>query len=424
MKNVTVVFFAARRYWPEEEILRETYENLKGKIGIDSSFLVSDGEIPEALRRDANSILVAVPMSGAVQKDISGLMRRYPCGVIYAAYVKGNAGREDECRMLEKNAAPTVMDCWGVLRQHHPCVKLALNREQLFSYLRVFGAYNAMKGAKLLLIGETEPWVISSSRMPADYGKMGIRIEKVPQQEVLDRYGKMTDADGAVYYHTFKNGACKIQEPEESDLKNAARMTAAFVRILEEYNADGLAIACFDLLKSGTTSCLAVSYLNNNTEKIAACEGDLDSACTMLFMKKLTRGNLWMANPALYPGGLVNFSHCTAPVSVDSGCACSYSLRSHHESGIGVSLQVELPAHRRLTACRISGAENKITIQTGTSQAGEYLPCCRTQLYVKFDDFNQYIETALGCHQVFCFEEIQKEAKLLAQMLGLECITI
>ena len=421
--DITTVFFAAKRYWQNEEVLTAAYENLKIQLGAENAFLVTDGEIPADLQSDISENIVIVPMSGAIQKSVVETANRYKRAVIYAAYIKGNSGAKTENLMLENNAAPTVMDCWSVLRQNHPYAQLALDREALESYIRVFKAYDTIKGSKLLLIGETEPWVVSASHNVKDYEKLGITIEKVSQQEVLDLYEKAQDKDAEIYYHKFKDNACKIQEPDEDDLENAARMTSVFMGILEKYNADGMAIACFDLLKSGTTSCLAVSYINDCTQKIAACEGDLDSACTMLFMKKLCSGNLWMANPGLYPGGLVNFSHCTAPVSVDCGCDCSYMLRSHHESGIGVSLQVELPAKRRVTACRISGSCNKITIQNGTTETGEYLPSCRTQLYVRFDDFSQYIDTALGCHQVFCFEDIKKEAQMLSDLMGIECIT-
>ena len=138
-----------------------------------------------------------------------------------------------------------------------------------------------------------------------------------------------------------------------------------------------MAIACFNLLSLGTTSCLGVSYINDCTAQMAACEGDLDSAVTMLMMKRLTDTKPWMANPGLHPKGIVNFSHCTAPLAVDGRQDCPYILRSHHESGIGVSLQVEIPGSVRLTACRVSGVWGTFTgagRDGGTGPAGRMLP--------------------------------------------------
>ena len=79
----------------------------------------------------------------------------------------------------------------------------------------------------------------------------------------------------------------------------------------------------------------------------------MDSAITMLIMKRLTNDNVWMANPNIQSDGMVNFVHCNAPVRIN-GEDCKYILINHHESGIGVSTQVELPENIKITVCRIS----------------------------------------------------------------------
>jgi hypothetical protein len=142
----------------------------------------------------------------------------------------------------------------------------------------------------------------------------------------------------------------------------------------------------------------------------------------MLLMKKLVNTKLWMANPGIHPEGIINFSHCTAPIDVENKGNCNYILRNHHESGIGTSIQVELPLNKVVTACRISDNAGKITINKGITIDGKYESACRTQLYIKFDDFKHYINTALGCHQVFAFEDVAEPMALLAEELGLEII--
>ena len=105
-----------------------------------------------------------------------------------------------------------------------------------------------------------------------------------------------------------------------------------------------------------------------------------------------------------------------------SGCTADYVLRSHHESGIGVSLQVEMPANRTITACRISNEAADMTIHKGTSLPGKYETACRTQMYVRLDDMEHYLDTALGCHQVFAFEDITKRLQGIARMFGLHVL--
>ncbi len=417
----TVAFFAASRYWQKEEELQATFAELQTGLQsfAENIRLVVDGQGVEDLPGGPAAALVIVPMSGAVQKDILRAAERFGNVVLYAGYIQGNASDRATGLMVKYNAAPTLMDSWSVLRKRHPRAVLALDREELAHRLRAMAAFQSLQGAKLLLIGEPEPWVISVSRSLEDYRKLGIRVEQIPQREVADLYEATTEEEGGPYFAKYRQGAQSCVEPTEQDVKNAGRMTAALLKTMERHGADGIALACFNLLSLGTTSCLGVSYINDCTDKIAACEGDLDSAVTMLMLKRLTDTKVWMANPGLHPKGVVNFSHCTAPLRVDGRSDRPFILRNHHESGIGASLQVEMPAGR-LTACRVSGAWGTYTAQGATGEAGPREECCRTQLYVRFDDFDRYVNTALGCHQVFCFEDVTRDFAMLAEWMGLK----
>jgi len=411
------LFFAARRYWPDRDRLTAVYEEVSERIAQDgeSRLLTDDGQdtYPEG------DCAVLVPMSGAVQKRILQAADTYESCILYGAYVQGNASPAALSSMLYANSAPTLMDTWAVLRRRKRNVMLALSEKDLGLKKEVLEAYTYVRGARILKIGETEPWVISNAASTAAYEeRFGIQILPVRQQEIVDIYEKTSDEDAEPYRHFFESGSQRSVEPDEEDLRKAARMAYALDTLLEEYHAEGAAIACFDLLRTGTNMCLGVSYINDCTDRFVSCECDMDSAVTMLLMKKLTRNRLWMANPGLHPDGTVNFSHCTGPIHV-KGSACPCVLRSHHESGIGVSLQIDYPIGTRVTACRISDNAGKITVQMGTSVEGLYEDCCRTQMYVRFDDFDHYLETALGCHQVFAFEDIEKKVRSLAGLFGL-----
>lgn len=421
MENL-IACFAASRYWQDRAELDKAFGEITGELGAaaGSAILIVDGKSAEALSDRQGGALVILPMSGAIQTDILRASEGFDAVVLYAGYVAGNLPAASAGLMLKYNAAPTLMDCWSVLRKTHQRALLALNRAELARHLRLLGAYRNLKGKKLLLIGETEPWVISVSRDLESYRRLGLVIQQVQQGEVAALYETVTDEEARPYFEKYSGGATACVEPTAMDIHNAARMTAALLRTLDKYEADGLAIACFNLLSLGTNSCMGVSYINDSTTKVAACEGDLDSAVTMLMLKQLTRTSVWMANPGLHPDSLVNFSHCTAPLAADGVMDCPFVLRSHHESGIGASLQVELPTRVRLTACRISGRWGTYTCQGATGENGPREEACRTQLYVRFDDFDRYIGTALGCHQVFCFEDVADDFRLLAAWMGFE----
>ncbi len=416
-----IACFASSRYWKDRGELETVFRELVDALGLPGreARLVVDGAGLGELDGKPDA-LVAVPMSGAVQKDILRAAEGADSVVLYAGYVKGNAPSRGTERMLENNAAPTLMDCWAVLRKTHPRALLALDRDQLARRLKLLGARRKLAGARLLLIGDTEPWVVSVSRDPEAYRRLGVEVVRVAQEEVAGLYRSATDEEARAVFERYSRSARACVEPTEGDLRNAARMTTALLKALERHRADGLAIACFNLLSLGTTSCVGVSYINGCTDKVAACEGDLDSAVTMLMLRQLTGTGLWMANPGLHPDGTINFSHCTAPVTADGTAGCPFTLRSHHESGIGASLQVELPSPARLTACRVSGLWGSFTVQGATGMAGPPEPCCRTQLYVRFDDMDRYLRTALGCHQVFCFEDVREDFATLASWMGLK----
>lgn len=420
--KTSALFFAASRYFGNRAQLDAVYSELcEGLQSIATTCrLIVDGEGLQSLAAEPAEALILVPMSGAVQKHILQAAETCPAVALYAAYVQGNCTEAASALMVKHNAAPTLMDCWSVLRKRNARAVLALDQAGLARKVRTLAAFENLRGQKLILIGEPEPWVVSVSRNLEDYRKFGIEVESVCQQEVADLYAQMTEKQAQPYYDKYRRGAKACVEPTEGDLQNAARMTAALLQTLENHHANGMAIACFNLLSLGTTSCLGVSYINDCTDKVAACEGDLDSAVTMLMLKHLTRTKMWMANPGLHPGGVVNFSHCTAPLAVDGVADCPFTLRSHHESGIGASLQVDMPNGARLTACRISAVWGSFTVQGATGECGPREECCRTQLYVRFDDFERYLQTALGCHQVFCFEDVAEEFTRLACWMGLK----
>ncbi len=422
--DVTAYFFYSTRYWTDENNLKRALESMKTEfmdVCSDIRFIDADKGLPD---NEKGKVMVAVPMSGAVQPVVLQAAENYEAVCIYPGYVEDNFNEEARLGMLELNAAPAVMDIYGVLKREKEHVFLCENKKKLKAAIRAAKSYLKMQGSRIVLIGDTEPWVISSSRDFDVYKeKLGVEIINITLEELIRKYNKITDEEAKELYDTWKDGAYDIVEPDEKDIMNASRLIVTLLGVIEENNADGIAVACFDLLhRLNTTACLSLSHINSKTDYIAACEGDLDSAVTMLFMKQLTEARLWMANPNLQKDGTVNFVHCTAPTE-SNGVTYSYKLRNHHESGIGVSPQVDFPDGLRLTACRISDDASSITINTGTGEKGTREPTCRTQYKVKFDDYESYIKNVLGCHQVFVFDDISEEAALLADMLGLEILS-
>ena len=415
--KIVLAMFGVTRYW-EAAALEAAAAKIKVELGgiADEVVLAVDGVFDESLPNTADACVI-LPMSGAVQAPLVRFASGFGRVLLYAGYVAGNFD-EALCRdMLRLNAAPTLMDTWAVLKRTHVDVSLCVDKLSLEAKLH--GTSKSLQKETVLLIGDIEPWVVSASRDFDKYERAGITVKQVSADELESLYTQVTADEAAATIRHFSDRASACVEPTAKDVETAARLAIALERLLAKHNADGAAIACFNLIpRLGTTSCLAVSHINENTKYIAACEGDIDSAVTMLLMKRVTDKGLWMANPNLQADGSVNFTHCTAPLSV-CGEECGFCLRNHHESGKGVSPEVTFPTGRRVTLCRFSAAEGKLTVQGGMSEDGTREESCRTQLRVRPDDFGRYIETALGCHQVVAFEDIREEMRAIGHALGL-----
>lgn len=401
------------------------YQNAANQVKAlaDVCILIQDGNLKELPEADPDDCLVVVPMSGAVQKAVLETASNYRFICLCASGVPGNFEESLSKEMLRLNASPTLMDSWSVLKWTHDHAFLAVDFDELRTVLNVIRTYSYVKGAKLLLIGETEPWVISNSRCLSVYKeRLGVEILQIGYEELIQLYEETGEEETEKFVHHFKDQAEEILEPSDDDIYRACRFAVALMKIIDKYCAAGVALACFHLIEVlKINSCLGVSYINDCTDQVAACEGDVDSAVTMLLMKKLSEDKLWMANPNIQPDKTVNFVHCTAPLTV-CGNRCRYTLRNHHETHLGVSPAVEFPVGQEITLCRISKDASAMTVQKGVSQNGPYEDSCRTQMRVRLDDFHKYLDTALGCHQVMTFGDITKKLNMLGKILKLDIL--
>lgn len=425
--KVISAFFASTRYWTEQDKLTTAYkmaaEQMKGIT--DTCVLIRNGDLLELPQAEPEDCLVIVPMSGAVQKVVLEAASKYKFICLFASCVNGNF-EQNLCReMLRLNASPTLIDSYAVLKRTHPHALLAVDFDELKRNLKVLRAYSYVANARLLLIGETEPWVVSNShRLSVYQERLGVEIRQIGYEELLQYYEETKEEETERLVYHFKSRSEKIVEPTDDDMNRACRFAVALVKLIEKYHAAGAALACFHLIEVlNINSCLGVSYINDCTDQFVACEGDMDSAVTMLLMKKLSNDKLWMANPNLQPDKTVNFVHCTAPLTV-CGRQCRCTLRNHHETHLGVSPAVEFPAGQEITLCRISRDVSAMTVQKGISVSEPYEDSCRTQMRVKLDDFHKYLDTVLGCHQVITFGDITKELIMLGRLLKMEITTM
>lgn len=269
----------------------------------------------------------------------------------------------------------------------------------------------ALGGCTIGLIGEASPWLIASGiDKEALSERCGVSFKEISIGTLADKYLGYREL---WKNHTLSAGAraeldevlcrfsCSLEgDRTTEDLSDAAIMYLALASLCKEEHLDAVTVKCFDLLSScKTTACLALALLNDNG-KIAGCEGDIPSICTMLAIYKALGRPSFMANPASIDSDnlSIDFAHCTIPTVMVESC----TLPSHFESGIGIGINGEVPLGN-YTLCKLSGKTlERSLICNGRLVKGEYLSNrCRTQVRFIFEskaEFDAFCKARVGNH--------------------------
>lgn len=258
-------------------------------------------------------------------------------------------------------------------------------------------------GFRLGLIGRTSIWLINE--------KFELPYVHISLKKFYEYYESTTEAEGWKAVEEIIAKAKEIKEPQREDLVKAGRIYVALKKIIEDYNLDGFAIGCFEMLnKLKATPCLALAMLN--AEGIpAACEGELNSLLGMMLIRKFFDKPAFMGNIADYGESHIILTHCTAPLISD------YILRSHFESGKGVGVAVGLPKGKA-SLLKIRGRKAVVAgVEVVEQERSEHR--CRTQMKLKIEEAKDFIDGTLGNHHLLAYVDSEELADLLSE-LGFE----
>ncbi|EHR79750.1 hypothetical protein OCC_02199 [Thermococcus litoralis DSM 5473] len=256
---------------------------------------------------------------------------------------------------------------------------------------------------RLGLIGRTSVWLINE--------KFELPYVHISLKKFYEYYESTTEAEGWKAIEEIIAKAKEIKEPQREDLVKAGRMYVALRKIIDDYNLDGFAIGCFEMLnKLKATPCLALAMFN--AEGIpAACEGELNSLLGMVLIRKFFDKPAFMGNIADYGENHIILAHCTAPLISD------YILRSHFESGKGVGVAVSLP-RGKASLLKIRGRKVVVAgVEVVEQEKSEHR--CRTQMKLKIMEAKDFIDGTLGNHHLLAYVDSEELADLLSE-LGFE----
>ena len=269
-------------------------------------------------------------------------------------------------------------------------------------------ARRQLAGCRLGIIGKQSDWLISSHADRSTIKeRLGIELEDIPMQEVLDAIAKTSHS---TVYTAHDDTAVGRSLPKALHIYEAVKA------VVHSHKLQGFTLRCFDLLSTvHNTGCLALAKLNAEGI-VAGCEGDVPAMLSVSLARALTGLSGFQANPASIDTntGSIVFAHCTIPLNMVE----RYELDTHFESGIGVGIRGYMKPGP-VTVFKVSGDLSRHFIAEGElieNQAKQDL--CRTQQLIRLknkDSMAYFLTEPIGNHHIIVpghrcelFEELLK----------------
>lgn len=165
-------------------------------------------------------------------------------------------------------------------------------RERLRVTVRALQAIKTLNGAKVALVGGIAPGFHDfcfDERLARE--KLGVRIDRlVEYADIRDRALAYPKGEIAGAVEKMKQEYVGLsKDMDQPHLENSARVYRAFQDLVEENGYDAIAISCWPKYRRdlGIVVCSVIGRLLDHG-LVAACEGDVDSAVTMLLLRELT----------------------------------------------------------------------------------------------------------------------------------------
>lgn len=265
--------------------------------------------------------------------------------------------------------------------------------------------------------------------------RLGVDVVVVSQQRYDELLSAVDEKQAEAEAEQWIRGAKQMVEPQREDVLKAARVSLALGRLIDEEQAQGLAVGtCMGWLARGFP-CLAFTRLRDRGIP-ASCEGDMDSLWTMLLFQYMFgipgfQGNATfdLAKNALWT------AHCVGPSKMDGpdGPTAPYLLRSHSEIGGGVVPEFQYRIGQKITRTKLVNLDT-LLISTGTIREvpDKSVRACRTQIVTEVGDAAKMVRNWGGgvlegdmmtlLHRVVFYGDHLQSARHLADLMQMQVV--
>lgn len=230
--------------------------------------------------------------------------------------------------------------------------------------------------------------------------------------------------------NNWVRGAEAVNDDNEEELLNAAKLYIAMKNAARELSVDAIALDCITLYNTGLLKAWpCLGYMQLWYDGIMpVCEADPYSAIPILISKYLLNRNGFVVNVGMdETRNEYIYHHCYAPTNPHGSekPEAPYIITKAHLGAKHASIHVKLPTNEPITAMGFDPNNKVLTIQTSKAINNEYSPqACSTKLIAKGSPSNAVRNWVWrsGWHRVIVYGEFVHELTEFAILLGLSTI--
>ncbi|MBI3118965.1 MAG: hypothetical protein HYZ00_09790 [Candidatus Hydrogenedentes bacterium] len=297
-----------------------------------------------------------------------------------------------------------------------------LDTEAVTQAMRMVRAKAQMEQTKLLVVAGEE-------RKEEVVDTLGTTLKRVPRRALHELFEKMPECDEThEVAKQMRRGARKVVEPTDQDTLNAARSYMTAKRLMKDEGVNAITTDCLGMVTTKvvpTPPCMAATMFQD-AGVTYGCEADINAALSLLLTSYLLDKPGFQNDPVPETHkNLLITAHCSSGTRLngfDQGQE-PYLLRSHSESGIGVSTQVLWKEGQKVTLVKVQNPK-EIIVDTGTVVANIDTPPaggCRTNFEIQMDRVED-ARDVLGFHQVVSYGDHRHDVEAFCQMYGIRAI--
>ncbi len=310
----------------------------------------------------------------------------------------------------------------GISRQFGVYVVSSLEWSAVEDGLRMVRAKRMFEETRVL-------WIQGKDRNETVLDRLGTKVRAIPRNTFNELFDKMPVNDEVKdVASSFRKHAKKVVEPTWQDSLNSARVYTTAKRLMKDEQANAISMDCLGMVSAKvmpTPPCGAWTMFQD-MGVTCGCEADLFGAYSLMLTSYLLDRPGYMNDPvAETVKNLLIASHCVSGSRLAGfhQKPVPYILRSHSESGLGVSVQVLWPEGGKVSLVRFQNA-NELIVDTGTVVKNVDTPPaggCRTSVEIRMDNVED-CRDVLGFHQVVTLGDHRRAVEGFCQLYGIKII--